>query len=51
MHNTASAPTLDLVEIRDRYRKLYAGLVYDVLEYVGYPNQALFTRSLRSRRI
>lgn len=28
-------------QISDRYRKLYAGLLYDVLEHLGYPNQIL----------
>jgi regulator of RNase E activity RraA len=28
-------------EICDRYTRLYAGAVYDVLESLGYPNQAL----------
>ncbi len=25
----------------DRYRRLYAGVIYDVLEHLGYPNQVL----------
>lgn len=37
---TTSAST-QLVEICERYRKLYGGLVFDVLEHFGYPNQAL----------
>jgi len=28
-------------EICERYKQLYAGAVYDVLESLGYPNQAL----------
>lgn len=31
----------DLEQICERYRRCYAGLVYDVLEHRGYPNQAL----------
>ena len=31
----------DMTEISERYRKLYAGLLYDVLEHLGYPNQVL----------
>jgi len=30
-----------LEEICERYKRLYAGAVYDVLEEMGYPNQAL----------
>lgn len=33
----------DLVETIDRYRKLYTGLVYDVLDELGLPHQALAT--------
>ena len=39
-----SAPplaTVNLEEVCDRYQKLYAGLVYDTLEHLGYPNQVL----------
>src|SRR5271157_1945428 len=28
-------------QICERYRQLYAGAVYDVLEHLGYPNQVL----------
>jgi 4-hydroxy-4-methyl-2-oxoglutarate aldolase len=31
----------DLELLCERYRRCYAGLVYDVLEHMGYPNQAL----------
>lgn len=35
-------PNRDGLElICHRYRRLYAGLVYDVLEHLGYPNQVL----------
>lgn len=37
----ASAP--DMVETIDRYRRLYTGLVYDILDEMGLPNQALAT--------
>jgi 4-hydroxy-4-methyl-2-oxoglutarate aldolase len=30
----------DIQEICERYKRLYAGAVYDVLEELGYPNQA-----------
>src|SRR5260370_31697331 len=30
-----------LERICERYRQLYAGAVYDVLEHLGYPNQVL----------
>jgi 4-hydroxy-4-methyl-2-oxoglutarate aldolase len=32
---------MNLEQIAERYKRLYAGLVYDVLEDLGYPNQAL----------
>ena len=31
-------------EMTGRYRKLYGGLIYDVLEHLGYPNQAVSHR-------
>lgn len=37
--------TQPLEQICNRYRKLYAGAIYDVLEHLGYPNQVL-TRNL-----
>jgi len=36
---SASSPSLE--QICARYQKLYAGLVFDVLEQLGLPNQAL----------
>lgn len=33
--------SLKLSEIRDRYLRLYGGLIFDVLEHLGYPNQAV----------
>jgi regulator of RNase E activity RraA len=33
--------TAAIEEICERYRRLYAGAVYDVLEGIGFPNQAL----------
>lgn len=33
--------TSELQDISERYKRLYAGAVYDVLEDMGYPNQAL----------
>jgi regulator of RNase E activity RraA len=30
-----------MLEICNRYQRLYAGLVFDILEHLGYPNQAL----------
>jgi 4-hydroxy-4-methyl-2-oxoglutarate aldolase len=38
--NTATRE-LPMEEICERYRQLYGGVVYDVLESKGYPNQAL----------
>jgi regulator of RNase E activity RraA len=32
---------IDMQQICERYKRLYAGAVYDVLEGLGYPNQAL----------
>ncbi|MEM1363344.1 MAG: RraA family protein [Pseudomonadota bacterium] len=32
---------MDMIEICDRYKKLYTGVVYDVLEKLGYPHQVL----------
>lgn len=37
-----SLPTQDELEkIRARYQRLYAGLLYDVLEHLGHPNQVV----------
>ncbi len=41
MNHEASTNGLNLEEICERYKSCYAGLVYDVLEHFGYPNQAL----------
>ena len=43
MSSTLDATTRDLAmdEICERYKRLYGGVVYDVLESLGYPNQAL----------
>lgn len=44
--NTSTAPNgqdspTDMTGICARYRRLYAGLLFDVLEHLGYTNQAL----------
>src|SRR5258707_15648616 len=36
-----SAEIYNVQEVCDRYKQLYAGAVFDVLEQLGYPNQAL----------
>jgi regulator of RNase E activity RraA len=36
-----NGPALDMKEISVRYKRLYAGLLFDVLEHLGYTNQAL----------
>src|ERR1700684_607449 len=41
MDSQNSADILKLDDISERYKHLYAGAVYDVLEGMGYPNQAL----------
>ncbi len=41
MSNGAQTVAVSMQEICDRYRSLYGGVVYDVLEHLGYPNQAL----------
>jgi 4-hydroxy-4-methyl-2-oxoglutarate aldolase len=41
MASTTSITNRDMEEICERYKLLYAGAVYDVLESLGYPNQAL----------
>ncbi len=33
----------DILELCDRYRRLYAGVIYDVLDHLGHPNQVLAT--------
>lgn len=34
-------PEIPMAELCARYKRLYAGLVFDVLEHLGYPNQVL----------
>jgi regulator of RNase E activity RraA len=42
MSDQASSETnLEMESICQRYRRCYAGLVFDVLEHLGYPHQAL----------
>jgi 4-hydroxy-4-methyl-2-oxoglutarate aldolase len=41
MDTTTTPENVGLVEVCERYKRLYAGAVYDVLEEMGYPNQAL----------
>jgi len=41
MDSTSPLTTANLEEVCERYQKMYAGLVYDVLEHLGYPNQVL----------
>ena len=41
MTSTTSGILQELEQICERYRNLYAGLIYDVLEHLGYPNQVL----------
>lgn len=41
MNETANTVSVNMEEICERYRRLYAGAVYDVLESLGYPNQVL----------
>lgn len=41
MNSTQTAETMNFEAICERYRKLYAGLVFDVLESLGYPHQVL----------
>src|SRR5260370_42545837 len=31
----------EIEQVCERYRALYAGAIYDVLEHLGYPNQVL----------
>ena len=31
----------EMASIFERYRKLYGGLIFDVLEHMGHPNQAV----------
>jgi 4-hydroxy-4-methyl-2-oxoglutarate aldolase len=41
LQNGPSVNNNDMEEICERYRRLYAGVIYDVLEHLGYPNQVL----------
>jgi regulator of RNase E activity RraA len=41
MGTTPSTDILNMEEVCERYKRLYAGAVYDVLEDLGYPNQAV----------
>ncbi len=41
MNETAKCVEITVEEICERYRRLYSGVVYDVLEKLGYPNQVL----------
>ncbi len=41
MESVSKLPVLDMEQICIRYRKLYAGLVFDVLEGLGFPDQVL----------
>lgn len=41
MTSTTPAIIPELEQVCERYRKLYAGLIYDVLEHLGYPNHVL----------
>lgn len=43
MMNGIVQPAPDMVETIDRYRKLYTGLVYDIMDEMGLPHQALAT--------
>jgi 4-hydroxy-4-methyl-2-oxoglutarate aldolase len=41
-HNHSPAiPAAEMEQICERYKKLYTGLIFDVLEQMGLPNQAL----------
>lgn len=41
MESTLSMRSNNLEQICARYRHLYAGVIYDVLEHLGYPNQVV----------
>ena len=45
-HSSAETLAASMQEICERYRKLYAGAIFDVLESLGLPNQVL-THELR----
>lgn len=41
MNDGAQTVAVNMQEVCERYRRLYGGVVYDVLESLGYPNQVL----------
>lgn len=41
MKSTPPLMSLNSEQTCERYKKLYAGLIFDVLEHLGYPNQVL----------
>lgn len=41
MDSSQAADTLSMEQICERYRRLYGGAIYDVLESLGYPDQVL----------
>lgn len=41
MNDSEKVVEVTMEEVCDRYKKLYCGVVYDVLEKMGYPNQVL----------
>jgi 4-hydroxy-4-methyl-2-oxoglutarate aldolase len=41
MDSISPLTTLNLEQICERYQRLYAGLVFDVLEHLGHPNQVV----------
>lgn len=41
MESTVTTEIIKIEDICERYKRLYAGAVYDVLESLGYPDQAL----------
>lgn len=41
MSSTSPWKSQELEQICERYRRLYAGLIYDVLENLGHPNQVV----------
>ena len=41
MGSTTDTTNHDMLQICERYKRLYGGVVYDVLESKGFPNQAL----------
>lgn len=41
MDESAQAVSVSLEEVCQRYQRLYAGVIYDVLENLGLPNQAV----------